>query len=91
MQWEQRRASAVQGCRSALREASSCSVLNHGCVPSPMGVCKNLFVGGFSDLCQGSSLGSRYQVRGRHGRGLIPVKDERKGGRVGREILQIMK
>lgn len=36
-------------------------------------------------------MGSRYQVRGRHGRGLIPVKDERKGGRVGREILQIMK
>lgn len=56
-----------------------------------MGVCKNLFVGGVSDLCQGSSSGSRYQVRRRHGRGLIPVKDERKGGRVGRERLQTMK
>lgn len=60
-------------------------------VLSPMGVCKSLFVGGFSDLCQESSLGSRYQVRGRHGRGLIPVEDERKGGRVGRENVQAMK
>lgn len=56
-----------------------------------MGVCENLFVGGVGDLCHGGSLGSRYQVRGRHGRGLIPVEDERKGGRVGRESLQTMK
>jgi len=60
-------------------------------VLSRMGVCENLFVGGVGDLCQGGSLGSRYQVRGRHGRGLIPVEDERKGGTVGRESLQTMK
>lgn len=76
MQWDREELALSGGVRLVLREASSCSILNHGCACACM-----------------SSLPweSRYQVRGGHGTGLIPVKDERKGGRVGRENLQPMK